>query len=63
MVKESGHTKEENFGSLTFETILVYMKLDQRRTLKRDTGFRIEKSAVAKSTAVEIVDEFFKCIT
>ena len=39
------------------------MKLDQRRTLKRDTGFRIEKSAVAKSTAVEIVDEFFKCIT
>ena len=39
------------------------MKLDQRRTQKRDTGFRIEKSTVPKSTAVEIVDEFFKCIT
>ena len=32
MIEEFGHTKAENFGSLIFGTILVYMKLDGKMT-------------------------------
>ena len=104
--EEFGHMKEENFGSLIFRTIMVYLKLDGKKedltmtrptfeyivqlvrpfVAKRDTQFRkaipVEKRmaialwrmatgnsyrtireifVVAKSTAVEITNEIWKC--
>lgn len=104
--EEFGHMKEENFGSLIFRTIMVYLKLDGKKedltmtrptfeyivqlvrpfVAKRDTQFRkaipVEKRmaialwrvatgnsyrtireifVVAKSLAVEITNEIWKC--